>query len=441
MDTLFSNISVITMDERMRVLTDAFVGVEDGKISYVDTTAPKAQPKQIVDGTGMVLLPGLINCHAQLDLTLLRGFADDCDAQTRLGERIYPREEKTDDRAAKAAALLGFAECLRFGVTSVSNLSGHPEAVAQAAAECGIKANIAPEITMLLEDEFDFETYPACQELVAVCEKWHGHDNGRIRIDAGLQGEYTSSHHLWDALAEYAINSGLGLQLHLSQTVQEHEDCLDRTGLTPAQLLDCHNLFRVPAQAAHCTHLEQEDMALLGKRGVSAVWCPVSDMKLAHGRADVMAMVKAGMNVALGTDSTANVNSLDLFRQMREAALLVKDQTGDPAALNASTALLLATVCGAKAQGRSAQCGMIKTGMDADLVMLDFTQPHLIPCHNLISNAVYAADGHDVCMTMVRGKILYAAGKYTTIDLGAVMKELAEHAMPTIFAAEKEETT
>jgi hypothetical protein len=151
-------------------------------------------------------------------------------------------------------------------------------------------------------------------------------------------------------------------------------------------------------------------------------------MKLANGRADLMAMVKSGMNVALGTDSTANVNSLDLFRQMRQAALLVKDQTGDPAALNASTALLLATVCGAKAQGRSDSCGMIKVGMDADLAMLDFTQPHLIPCHNLISNAVYAADGHDVCMTMVRGKILYAAGKYTTIDLSAVMKELAEHA-------------
>ena len=441
MDTLFSNISVITMDEGMRVLTDAFVGVEDGKISWLDTVAPKTQPKQIIDGTGMVLLPGLINCHTQLDLTLLRGYADDCDHRTRLGERIYPREEHTDHRAAKAAALLGFAECLRFGVTSVSDLSGHPAAVAEAAAQCGIKANIAPEITMLLEEDFDFETYPACREFVKTHETWHNHDNGRIRMDAGLQGEYTSSYPLWDALAEYAINNHLGLQLHLSQTAQEQEDCLDRTGLTPAQLLDCHNLFRVPAQAAHCTHLEAEDMALLARRGVSAVWCPVSDRKLASGQADLMAMVKAGMNVALGSDCTANTNSLDLFRVLREAALSVKDRTGDPTALNASTALLLATVCGARAQGRSAQCGMIKPGMDADLVMLDFTQPHLIPCHNLISNTVYAADGHDVCMTMVRGKILYAAGKYTTIDLGALMKELAEHAMPTVFAAEKEETT
>lgn len=438
MDTLFSNITVVTMDEGMRVLTDAFVGVEDGKISYLDTRAPKAQPQQIIDGTGMVLMPGLVNCHTQLDLTLLRGYADDCDRRTWLRDRVYAREERLDDRSAKAAALLGIAECLRSGVTSVSNLSGHLDAVAQAVAESGIKANLALETAMYLGDAFDFETYPDCKTLVEAHAKWHGYDRGRIRIDVGFQGESTSSHELWDALAEYAVNNGLGMQLHLSETRAEQEDCLDRSGLTQAQVLDCHNVFAVRTQAAHCTALEPEDMALLGRRGVTAVHCPVSDQKLARGRANVMGMVKAGMNVALGTDSVAASNTLDLLQQVRAAALLAKDRSGDPEALNASAALLMATVCGAKAQGRDRECGMVKVGMDADLMMLDFAQPHLIPCHNVISNAVYSASGQDVCMTMVRGRILYAAGKYATIDLNAVMKELADHAMPTVFAEKKE---
>lgn len=434
MDTLFSNISVVTMDERMQVLTDAFVGVTDGRISWLAKKAPEEKPQRIIDGTGMVLIPGLINCHTQLEQTLLRGYADDCGHQTRLAERIYPRMEQLDDRAAKAAATLGIAECLRMGITSISDMSGHIDAVAQAVSESGIKANLAQEMTMYLGEDFDFETYPDCRTLVKAHGEWHGHDQGRILIEAGLHGEYSSSHELWDALSEYAINNKLGLHLNLSQFAWENEDCLDRTGLTPAQLLDCHGLFGVRTQAAHCCHLEAEDQALLGRRKASAVCCPMADQKLAAGQADVLAMVKAGMNVAFGTDSVAVTGSMDLLAQARTAALTAKVRSGDPETLNAQAALLMATVCGAKAQGRENQCGMIKVGMDADLAALDFTQPHLIPSHNIINSVVYAASGRDVCMTMVRGEILYASGTYTTIDLNAVMKELAEHAMPTVFA-------
>lgn len=439
MDTLFSNISVITMDERMQTLTDAFVGVTDGKISWLSKKPPEEKPHQIIDGTGMVLMPGLINCHTQLEQTLLRSYADDCGHQVRLGERLYPRLEQLDPRAARAAASLGIAQCLRFGVTSVSDLSRHVDAVAQAAADSGIKANLAPELTMLLGDAFDFETYPDCQAFVQAHETWHGFDNGRILIEAGLQGEYTSGPELWNALTEYAVNNRLGLHLNLSQFAWENEDCLDRSGLTPAQLLDCHNLFKARTQAAHCVHLEAEDMALLGRRGVTAVCCPVSSAKLGAGRADLLAMVKAGMNVALGTDSAAASGSLDLLRQVRAAALQAKAKTGDPETLGAPAALLMATVCCARAQGRSPECGMIKLGLDADLVALDFTQPHLIPCHDLMASVVYGASGADVCMTMVRGNILYAAGKFPTIDLTALMKELADYAMPTVFAEKKEE--
>lgn len=292
---------------------------------------------------------------------------------------------------------------------------------------------------MYLGELFDFEPYPDCQTMVRACEAWHGHDNGRILIEAGLQGEGTSTYELWEAMAEYAINNRLGLHLNLSQLKQEQDLCLDRNGLTQAQLLNCHNLFEVRTQAAHCTHLEPEDMALLSRKKVSAVCCPTSDQKLAVGQADLLAMVRAGMNVALGTDTAAAVDSLDLLQQVRAAALSAKIQSGKADTLNANAALLMGTVCGARAQGRAQECGMIKLGMDADLVLLDFTQPHLVPTHDLAASVVYSATGSDVCLTMVRGEILYAAGQYPTIDLTAVMQELTEYAMPTVFA-EKSQT-
>ncbi len=439
MDTLFSHVTVVTMDERMSVWTDAFVGVTDGKISWLAKKAPEEKPAQIIDASGMVLMPGLINCHTHLPMSLLRGYADDLALQEWLNDYIFPREEHLDARSVKAATLLGIAECLCFGVTSFSDMYYFCEAEAEAIAESGIKANLSRGTSMFLGDDFDFEKFPACQELVALHEKWHNYDNGRLKIECSIHAEYTSTYQLWDALSEYAINNGLGMHVHLSETKKEHDECVEKYGLTPAQLLDCHHVFDTRAIAAHCVHLTEEDMALLAKRKVSAVHCPVSNLKLASGCADVMGMVRAGMNVCLGTDSVASNNNLDLFEEIKACSLMSKGKTGDPTAIPAEAALMMATVCGAKAQGREKECGMIKVGMDADVILLDFSQPHLIPCHNVLSHLVYAASGHDVVMTMVRGKILYAAGKYPTIDLGAVVRELHDYAIPTVFAPDEKE--
>ena len=438
MDTLFSNATVVTMDASMHVYANGFVGVTDGKISYVGKNPPPASeaPKQIIDASGMVLMPGLINCHTHLPMTILRGYADDYELQTWLTEHIFPREDRLDDRCVYAAALLGIAECLQFGVTSVSEMYDHIDAIAQAAAESGIKANISRGTTMFLGDDFDFETFPACQELVAVREKWDGYDDGRIRIEAGIHAEYTSTFQYWDAIAEYAINEGLRMQLHLSETEAEHQSCLEKYGLTPAEVLDCHHVFDVPVTAAHCVWLSESDRKLLARRKASAVHCPVSNLKLASGVADVVEMVRQGMNVCLGTDGDASNNNLDLFEEIKMAALLAKEKHHDPTAVAAPAALMMATVCGARAQGREAECGMIQVGLDADLILLDFTRPHLMPCHNVISSLVYSARGSDVCLTMVRGKILYSGGKFHTIDLERVVKELAGYVMARVFQDE-----
>ena len=439
MDTLISNVTVVTMNEKMEVLFGAYIGVEGSKITYIGKTAPEEKPATIVDGTGMVAIPGLINCHTHLATSALRSYCDDLSSREALDAQLQ-KEDKMDSRCAKAAAKLAIAEALRFGITSVSDLYYYPNATAEAVAETGIKANLALSAYRFIDqnEDFDFDTDEQCQELCRVVEKWHGHDDGRIRVDAGIYAEYTSNHRLWDGLLGYASEKNLGLQLHLAQTQSEVDSCLDRTGLTPVELLDCHRLFSLPTTAAGCAYLSDEDHALLGKRKISAVALPLSAAKAGQHSTSILDCVKSGMNVALGTDGAIECGNLDLFEVMRFAALNARAAKGDAAALPAPAALMMATVCGARAQGRAAECGMLKTGMDADIVLVDFSAPHLMPCHNVLNGLVFSAKGGDVAMTMVRGKVLYQNGQFPTIDLKEVVEELTTYAIPRLFSDNKE---
>lgn len=438
MDTLISNVTIVTMNEKMDVLFGAYLGVEGNKIAYIGKMPPKDKPQTIIDGTGMVLLPGLVNCHTHLATTVLRSYCDDLSTAEAL-EAQLKREDKLDSRSAKAAALLGIAECLRFGITSVSDLYYYPDATAEAVAESGIKANIALSAYRFIDacEDFDFETDEQCAELRRVVEKWHDHDNGRIKIDAGIYAEYTSNYKLWEGLAGYATEQGLGFQLHLAETQREVDSCLDRTGLGPAELLGFHGVFNVPVTAAGCACLSPEEQKLLGKKKATAVACPLTAAKSGNPITPVLDSVKAGMNVALGTGGAIECGNLDLFEVMRGTVMAARSTAGDASALPSAAALMMATTCGARAQGRSQTCGMIKEGFDADLILVDFSAPHLMPCHNVLSALCHSAKGGDVALTMVRGKILYQNGQFPTIDLKSVVEELTTYAIPRLFAEEK----
>ncbi|MBE6941127.1 MAG: hypothetical protein E7455_02410 [Ruminococcaceae bacterium] len=437
MDTLIANVTVVTMNDKMDVLFGAYLGVEAGKISYLGKTAPEKQPKTIIDGTGMVLMPGLVNCHTQLATTVLRSYLDDLSSTEALEEQLK-KEAKMDARGAKAAALLGIAECLRFGVTSVSDLYYYPDATAEAIAESGIKGNVALSAYRFIDEneEFDFDTDEQCQELARITEKWHGHDEGRIKIDAGLHAEYTSNYKLWEGLVGFAAEKGLGLQLHLAETQNEADSCLDRTGLGPAELLNCHGIFNVPVTAVGCACLSETEQKLLGKKKATAVACPLTAAKKGQPVTPILSSVRAGMNVALGTSGALDAGNMDMFEVLRGAAMATRASAENAAALPASAALMMATSCGARAQGRDAECGMIKVGMDADLCLVDFSAPHLMPCHNVPNALVFSAKGGDVAMTMVRGKILYQNGQFPTIDLKNMVEELTTYAIPRLFAGE-----
>ena len=426
------------MNPRMEVVFGAYIGIDGGKIVSIGKSAPAEPPNTIIDGTGMVAIPGLVNCHTHLATASLRCYTDDL-GNTEALQALLQKEAKMDSRSAKAAALLAIAECLRFGITSVSDLYYYPNATAEAVAQSGIKANLALSSYRFIDpnEDFDFETDEQCQELVRVVDKWNGFDQGRIKIDAGIYAEYTSNYRLWEGLAGYASEVGIGMQLHLAETKGEVESCLDRTGMGPGELLNCHDLFCVPATAALCTYLEPHERKLLGKKHVTAVATPVAAYKSGCASTPILESVKAGMNVALGTGGAIECGNLDMFEVMRFAAMDARRESGDSAALPASAALMMATVSGAQAQGRSKECGMLEVGMDADIALIDFTAPHLMPCHNVLNGLIWSAKGGDVAMTMVRGKILYQNGQFPTIDLKEVVEELTTYAIPKLFEETK----
>ena len=438
LDTLISNATAVTVNERMDVFFGAYLGITDGKISYLDKQPPAEQPHTIIDGTGMVAMPGLINCHTHLATTVLRSFIDDASRAEALEQQLY-RQDKLDERSARAAALMGIAECLRFGITSVSDLYYYPEATAQAVAQSGIKANLALSSYRFIDqnEDFDFETDEQCREAVRLKEKWHAFDNGRIRIDAGIYAEYTSNYKLWESLAAWASEEKLGLQLHLAETQQEADACLDRTGLGPAELLDTHRMFCVPVTATGCVGLTEVERKLLGKRKTSAVTTPIAYGKAGLPATDIAACVKAGMNVALGTGGAVECGNLDLFEVMRFAAMDARKQGGDASKMPASALLMMATACGARAQGRADTAGMLKVGMDADIILVDFSAPHLMPCHDVMNGLVFCAKGGDVAMTMVQGKILYQNGTFPTIDLPSVVNEIMTYAIPRLMQSDE----
>ncbi len=430
MSTLFQNVIAVTMDGSRTVLQNAYVAVEGTQISYVGTEKPQGNFEQTIDCTGKVMMPGFVNAHTHIPMTAMRGYGGGCDLHTWLREYIFPTEAKWDDRAIRACTALGLAEMIASGVTSIADMYMNNDAIIQEVLAAGQSANICCGGTQFTDD-FDPATHHDCIVQQELTEKWHGHNDGQILIDASVHGEYTSHPALWEWMARYACDHNLGMHVHLSETKSEHEECMARHGMTPAAVFEKYGLFDGRAIAAHCVWTTPEDWAILQKHGVSAIHNPMSNLKLGSGIAPVSAMGKAGVNVALGTDGVSSNNATDLFADMKLCAILACGSTHDPLAMTAWEALEVATVNGARALGRNT--GRIAPGYVADLILVDFQKPNLIPCHDVAENLVYAAHGADVCMNMARGKLIYKDGQWLSIDMQRIKQELEGYALPKLF--------
>ena len=430
MSTLFSGVTAVLMDGGHTILKNAYVTVDKGVITSVSAGKPDGIFDTVIEGQGKVLMPGFVNCHTHVPMTLMRGYAGGHDLQTWLNDYIFPAEAKLDGRAVRAGTALALAELISCGVTCFADMYYFCDEIIEETLAAGLSANIARGITAFTRD-FDFKTYPATQELRALTTKWNGCNNGQIKVDACIHGEYTSYPAVWQSVADYAASEGLGMHVHLSETKSEHEECVSRNGMTPAATFEKYGLWNTRAIAAHCVWTTPEDWAILARRGVTAVHNPYSNLKLGSGIAPIPAMKKAGVNIALGTDGVSSNNSHDMFEEMKLASVLHNGVSHDPMALTQWDALSMATASGAKALGRNT--GRIAVGCDADLILLDFDHPNLVPCHDVAANLVYAANKSDVVLTMARGEILYRDGEYFTIDLEKVRHEVDTYAVPKLF--------
>lgn len=432
MSVLFTNVTAVLMDEAGTILKNGYVQVEGTSITCVGTDRPQGDFDRVVNCSGKVMMPGLVNAHTHLPMTLMRGYGGGCDLQTWLHDYIFPAEGKLDPRAVSAGAGLGLAEMIASGVTCVADMYMFTSTIAQEILKAGISANLSCG-GVYFGDPADFnpDTCGDCVAQRALTEEFHGAGDGQILLDASIHGEYTSSAPLWQWMAQFAHDHNQRMHVHVSETRSEHQASLDRHGLTPIQTLNQYGVWDNGGISAHCVYTTPEDWAIMAEKGVSCVHNPYSNLKLGSGIAPIPDMLEAGVNVALGTDGMSSHNSADLFADLKLAALLPSGVRCTPGVVTPRQALEMATVAGARALGRPT--GQIAVGKVADLILLDFTAPNLTPCHDVVENLVFSAHGSNVVMNMARGNIIYENGTFHTLDVERIQAEVRDYALPLLF--------
>lgn len=426
---LFKNITIL--DENLEVREHMFVGTDGARIAYIGKTEPKTDYGRAYDGSGKLLMSAFYNCHGHSPMALMRGYGENMVLQDWLTKRIFPFEAKLDSKAVYWATLLTMAESLRFGIVSTSDMYYFIDDMVAATIDSGAKANISRAIVS--GGESDVWKLASMQEMKRTFEAYHQAEDGRIRMDVSIHAEYTSDVAEVEAVSAYGREAGARMHVHVSETKSEHEACKAKRGMTPVQYFAKYGAFDMPATAAHCVWIEGEDFDILKEKGVTVASNPVSNLKLASGVCNVPELLKRDIRVAIGTDSVASNNSLIFFEEMKVFALASKMYYQDPTAVTPRQTLLAATRNGALAQGRE-DCGLVKEGFRADLLVVDIDQPNMNPVHNMLNNLVYSASGTDICLTMADGKVLYENGSYPTLDLEKTIAE-ANAATRRILAA------
>lgn len=369
-----------------------------------------------IKGGGALCLPGLVNAHTHGAMVFLRGVASDRTLSDWL-EKVVPIEEKFTRSMIYDGTMLAIAQMIATGTTAFADMYYHMDAVIDSVLETGIRANI----TRGSSSEEGVDSHKGW------FADWDGAGEGRLRVFVGLHAEYTSDEKTVAYAVETAGKLSTGIHLHISESLFEVEGCIGRRGCSPVEYFKKYGIFNNHTLAAHCVHLSDNDIAILGEAGVYAAHCPVSNMKLANGIAPLRKMEAAGVNIALGTDGASSNNSLDMFREMKAASLLQKGSLGDPKAMDAEKTIKAATLTGAKALGFD-KTGLLKKGYRADLILIDPDSLNMFPGVDPAADAVYSAQGSDVTLNMVNGKILYEKGEYKTLDIEKVKAQALQTA-------------
>ncbi|MBM4465951.1 MAG: amidohydrolase [Chloroflexi bacterium] len=446
-DMILSNGIVVTMDKRLEVFPRGAVVIKDGQIVAVGPATDlsgRYEAEQAIDCVGQVVMPGLINAHTHVPMSLLRGLADDLRLDVWLYGYMLPVErEFVNEESCYYATLLSCAEMIRSGVTCFADMYYFEEEVARAAQEVGLRAVCAETVMKLPTPDaasYD-ESLEYCQRFIA---GWKGHE--LIVPAVGPHSPYTCTPEILREMARLAQEYDVPLLIHLSETEGDVEGTRQLYGCAPAFCLDDFGVLDSKTLAVHGVHLTEEEMELLVQKSVGVAHCPTSNLKLASGVAPVARMLDLGLKVGIGTDGPASNNDQDMFEEMRLAALLAKGTTRDPKAVPARIALTMATIGGARALHLDHITGSIEVGKQADLTVVDVDVLHITPkfdlsVDNIYSRLVYATKSADVRHVLVNGRLLMKDRELLTVNVDTITAEVQRIAdRVNVFLMRREES-
>lgn len=419
--------NILIKNIKMLVCGDIAEG--DICISGDTITAAGTQPEgftadKIIDGSGKLAIPGLMNCHAHSYMSLFRNLADDLTFEDWLFGSIMPREDMLTPDDAYWGAMLSCAEMIKIGTVCFMDMHMFPMKCAEAAKTLGMKAVMTRGLTG--PDRTEKDAIRRYNEHMQEREQFK--DDPLISFKLGPHAIYTCGRDYLEFLVEKAKETKQEFHIHLSETLNEVKNCYKEHGKSPVEYLDELGFFDVKTAAAHCVHLSEHDMDILAEKNVSVIHNPKSNLKLANGIAPIPHLMEKGINICIGTDSQASNNTLNMFTEMNYAALLHKGTTGIPTVCTAREVLDFATVNAAKALGFE-KSGAIASGNKADIAILDLDRPEFYPRNDLTAALVYSANGSEVDTVIINGVIVLEKGRLTKFDeeeIYAKAREAAE---------------
>ena len=388
--------------------------IKNDLIAEISDEIDESNVDKIIDATGKILLPGLVNTHTHLSMTLFRGLADDLSLDSWLNDHIWPMEANLNGDYCYIGALLAAVELIKSGTTTLSDMYFYMEDVARAIDEAGLRAVLSYGMI----DFGDAERREAeLKENLTLFENCNGMADGRIKVFLGPHSPYTASEELLIKVRQLADEYNMGIHIHVSETEKEINDVSEEKGLRPFEYLDKIGLLGPDVVAAHCVWLSDNEIDIIKKNDVKVSHNPCSNMKLASGIAPVSKLVEKDICVSIGTDGASSNNNLDLIEELKTASLLQKVSTLDPNVLNSHEALAMGTIKGAEALGLDDEIGSIEVGKKADIILIDTNSANMVPdSSTLTSNIIYSANGSNVDTTICNGKILMENKQLTILD-------------------------
>ncbi|MEC0232196.1 amidohydrolase [Paenibacillus alba] len=421
--TLITNGIFISNNEAKSSIKGCMV-IEGSLITYIGEQSPEPRENydEVIDGTNKLYMPGLVNTHGHAAMSLLRGYGDDLALQIWLEEKMWPMEAKFTSQDVKWGTLLSILEMIKGGTTTVVDMYDHMNEVAKAVEESGMRGVLTRGVIGLCPPEVQTSKLIDATEFA---KNWHGAANGRITTMMSPHAPYTCPPDYIERIVQVAHDLNLPIHTHMSETSREVQANVDQYGLRPVAHLEKLGVFSRPTLVAHGVHLTDEEISILKQYDVRVSHNPGSNLKLASGVARVPELLRAGVKVSLGTDGAASNNNLDMFEEMRLAALIHKGVSGDPLAVPAAEALLMGTRMGAESIWLD-QVGTLQPGMKADFIALDIDQPHFLPKTDFVSHVVYSACAKDVVDVCVDGNWIVRKGECTTLDEEKIKREFEQ---------------